>query len=148
MSYSRPTPKSVGEIVQLVFYAFVSPERFAALEKADKDLLNAQSSENASPRIAKVRAALCEALVWALSSLFFGYILGKLGVLFLVQPQSLARPFVYLGTAILLWAAFALRGWEIQTWGGETLTERVNRWIFRGLYWLGTLFLVAAATLS
>ncbi|ESY56607.1 hypothetical protein X744_06005 [Mesorhizobium sp. LNJC372A00] len=50
-----------------------------------------------------------------------------------------------LGTAILLWATLALKGWEIQTWSGVTLTERVNLWWFRGLYWIGTVLVVMAA---
>ena len=49
------------------------------------------------------------------------------------------------GTGVLLWATLAMKGWDIQTIDGVTLTERVNSWIFRILYWLGTALLVAAA---
>jgi hypothetical protein len=43
---------------------------------------------------------------------------------------------------VLLWATIAVRGNEIETWGGVTLSERVNKWIFQGLYFVGTTFLV------
>jgi hypothetical protein len=29
--------------------------------------------------------------------------------------------------------------------GGVSLTERVNQWWFRGLYWIGTMLVVVAA---
>jgi hypothetical protein len=40
-----------------------------------------------------------------------------------------------------------VRGWDIQTLGGVTLTERVNRWIYRLLYCLGTAAIVTSLTL-
>ena len=45
---------------------------------------------------------------------------------------------------ILLWATLFLRGWDIQSIGGVTLTERVNQWWFRTAYWTGTAMLAAS----
>jgi len=50
------------------------------------------------------------------------------------------------GAGLLLWGTLFIRGWEIQTWKGQTLIERVNRWIYRGLYCWGTAILVASLT--
>ena len=46
--------------------------------------------------------------------------------------------------AILLWATLSYLGWEIQTYKSETLGEKVNRWIFRGNYCVGTAVLVCS----
>jgi len=37
-----------------------------------------------------------------------------------------------------------VRGWDIQTISGVSLTERVNRWIYLLLYCLGTVVVVAS----
>jgi len=46
------------------------------------------------------------------------------------------------GTSLLLWGTLFIRGWEIQSYGGVTLTERVNQWIYRALYCAGTAVIV------
>ena len=45
---------------------------------------------------------------------------------------------------ILLGATLSILGWEIQSYKGRTLPERVNRWLYRSLYVLGTFLLVLA----
>jgi hypothetical protein len=47
-----------------------------------------------------------------------------------------------IGGAVLLWATLAVRGHEIATWIGESLAEKVNRWIYQCLYVIGTGLLV------
>jgi hypothetical protein len=47
---------------------------------------------------------------------------------------------------VLLWATLFLRGWDIQSIGGVTLTERVNQWWFRAAYWVGTAALAVSMT--
>lgn len=59
----------------------------------------------------------------------------------------LARGLQIFGATIVLWATLFVRGWEIQTIGGITLTERVNRWIYRLLYCSGTAAIVASLVL-
>lgn len=49
-----------------------------------------------------------------------------------------------LSGAILLWATLSVLGWEIQSYAGRTLAERVNRWVFRCGYCLGTGILAAS----
>lgn len=50
---------------------------------------------------------------------------------------------VAIGTAVVLWATFSLQAWEIQSFSGVTLGERLNRWIFLSLYLIGTGLIVA-----
>lgn len=48
------------------------------------------------------------------------------------------------GASILLMATIYVRGADIETWAGETLIERVNRWLYCGGYFLGTAAIVAS----
>ena len=48
----------------------------------------------------------------------------------------------------MLWGTLFVRGWEIQTYSGVTLVERVNRWLYRALYCSGTALIVASLPLS
>lgn len=48
------------------------------------------------------------------------------------------------GAAIILAATLAVLGWEIQSYKGQTLPEKVNRWLFRAQYWLGTFIFVVS----
>jgi hypothetical protein len=48
------------------------------------------------------------------------------------------------GTCLLLWGTLFVRGWDIQSFGGVTLSERVNQWLYRSLYCTGTAALVSS----
>jgi hypothetical protein len=48
---------------------------------------------------------------------------------------------------LLLWGTLFVRGWDIQTIGGVTLVERVNHWIYRTLYCLGTAVFIFSLSL-
>jgi hypothetical protein len=52
----------------------------------------------------------------------------------------------YLGVAIILWATLAKGGWNIQTTKGESLPEKVDQWIYRLLYLVGSYFLVLSVS--
>lgn len=82
-------------------------------------------------------------------SIIVGGIVGwVLGMLCGPEPTRLARALQVSGATVLLWAALFVRGWEIQSIAGVTLTERVNRWIYQLLYCLGTTAIVASLVLS
>lgn len=56
-----------------------------------------------------------------------------------------------MSAAILLWGTVFVRGWDIQSYGGATLTERVNRTLYLILYVSGTtlgVFATLSPTLS
>jgi hypothetical protein len=48
------------------------------------------------------------------------------------------------GALLLLWGTLFVRGWQIQTYEGKTVIERINQWIYRALYCVGTAVLVAS----
>ena len=50
------------------------------------------------------------------------------------------------GVGILLWATLAKQGWNIQTWGGESVGEKVDQWVFRVLCVVGSFLLVLSVT--
>lgn len=39
---------------------------------------------------------------------------------------------------LVVWATLSELGWEMQSWSGRTLPERLNKFWFRTLYFLGT----------
>jgi len=95
-----------------------------------------------------VTRALWESLVLVLCSIAAGYLAGKvLGVMTHGVAPALAGWLQIVGGAILLWATLFVRGWDIQSYGGVTLTERVNRWVYRSLYCVGTAVIVASLAL-
>jgi hypothetical protein len=96
------------------------------------------SETNSEPKIYAVRRAYGRAAAIAISAALAGSAVG-LTVKYLIGPGAIsALGTAAVGAAILLWATIALQGWSIQTFGGVTLTERVNRWWFWTLYWMGT----------
>jgi len=96
-----------------------------------------------------LRRAIWESLVWVLSSIAVGYVVGTfLGTVNGGATAALVRILQIFGATILLWATLFVRGWDIQTIGGVTLTERVNRWIYRLLYCLATAAIVASLVLA
>ena len=42
--------------------------------------------------------------------------------------------------AVVLVATLAARGWDIPSYSGETLPEKVNQWLTRSLFVFGTFF--------
>lgn len=100
------------------------------------------------PSIHKVRSGLFQSLTTCVSALAAGAVSGWVfrGTMGLQIPVSVTL--IVIGTSILLWATLAVQGWNIQSYGGVTLTERVNRWIFRFLYTVGTYLLVAGSVWS
>jgi hypothetical protein len=55
---------------------------------------------------------------------------------------------IVLVTTILLWATLAVLGWNFQSWGGVSLSDRLNQWIFRALYFVGTALISAGSVWS
>jgi hypothetical protein len=99
-------------------------------------------------RAFKVRRAVWGSLLCVLCSLIVGYICGRLlRAVFGPSTEILERVLQAVGATLLLWGTLFVRGWDIQTIGGVSLTERVNRWIYRLLYCLGTAVVVASLAL-
>jgi hypothetical protein len=141
MADSRPTPASPWRAFSLCVTAIVAPERMEAEESKDNEIRRAMAEAlpNQNRGAFIVRRAFVGSFVLVVLSGLVGYIAG-------VGMHSLGRcatsaTVAWLqitGASLLLWGTLFIRGWEIQSYGGVTLTERVNQWIYRALYCIGT----------
>lgn len=141
----------VGPFRALLLCAFAAfcPSKLVDAERADEEARQRlpQPPPPEPPRAFKVTRGLWASLGWVLGSIAVGYLSGKtLGMVIGQAPRLLVALQVF-GAMLLLWATLFVRGWEIQSWGGVTLTERVNKWIYRLLYCLGTAAIVASLAL-
>lgn len=141
---STPSLKiSFREAVCLCFLAVFRPERFNAEEDIHNERLRVAPSGNPERRVYILRRALIGSLQLVLASGAVGAALAK--ILFWAlgtANSSTIVNFQIVAALLLLWGTLAVRGWDIQTYNGETLTERVNQWIYRFLYCAGTVALV------
>lgn len=150
MADTRLTKVGPFRALLLCAFAAFSPMRLVEAERADEEARKQfpQPPPPAPPRAFKVTRGLWASLVWVLGSITAGYLLGKaLGTLSGPAPTHLVAALQVFGATVLLWATLFVRGWDVQTIGGVTLTERVNRWIYRLLYCLGTTAIVASLAL-
>jgi hypothetical protein len=105
----------------------------------------AQFEATACYRTRKIRAAL----FLGLSSTLFAIVLGAIAGIglraALGKPGDVTVVILQVTSAgIILVATLALLGWEIQSYKGQSLPEKVNQWIFRAQYWFGTFLFVAS----
>ncbi len=100
------------------------------------------------PRAFKIRRALWSSLLLVAASVIAGLVIGK-ALAYLLGHTTGKAPIVLqlTGAMLLLWGTLFVRGWDIQSYGGATLTERVNRWLYRGLYCIGTTAVVASLSI-
>ena len=148
MANTRLTKIRPFRALLLCAFAAFCPRRLVEAERADEEARKRLPQPPEDPRAFKVTRGLWASLAWVVGSMGFGYLSGKaLGTLTGTQPTRLVAGLQVFGATVLLWATLFLRGWDIQSWGGVTLTERVNRWIYRVLCCLGTAALVASLAL-
>jgi ABC-type arginine/histidine transport system permease subunit len=126
--------------------AILLPGRFLAFqEKTTKSLGIPAAADNNSVNVVfrafwmSLVLVLVSALVGAVLGVFFGLVIGTVSSRIISWLQIA-------GASVLLWGTLFVRGWEIQTFKGQTLIERVNRWIYRALYCVGTAVLVSSLT--
>lgn len=147
MADTRLTKIPLFQAISLCFIAAFRPKVLAEAELADNEVRKGfpQPPPHEEPRAFKVTRALWGSLIWVIGSIALGYAIGKTLHSILQGPSgTLARVLQVLGAMLLLWGTLFVRGWDIQSWGGVTLSERVNRWIFRFLYCLGTAIIVTS----
>lgn len=144
MADTRPTKISAFEAVRLTALLLLSPGKIADEEAKDNEIRKILSqSKFKKHRAHVVRSAFYSSFALVLISAVLGY--G--GSIFMVSlsrcaPPSTTAGLQIAGAAILLWGTLFIRGWEIQTYGGVSLTERMNQWIYRFLYCTGTVLVV------
>lgn len=92
-----------------------------------------------------VRHSFLVAFGWVFAAIAGGYLLGRLsGSILGSAPKLLINLLQLFAAGILLGATLGLVGWEIQTYGGNTLPEKTNRYLYRSLYIIGTVLLVVS----
>jgi hypothetical protein len=138
------------------FLLVFAPAKFKALEDEDnaqaraldKEKTPEQIAAEREPRHLVVRRALVFSFLVVVFAAIIGWVVGRLvgwigycAVAWWIGFLQIAA------TGLLLWGVLFVRGWEIQSWGGNTLGERVNRWLYRFLSFVGTLLLVVAISL-
>jgi len=77
-------------------------------------------------------AVVSGAIIFALSS---AVVLNTFSVSKSPEANALLQ---YGGIGVLLWATLAKTGSNIRTWDGDTLPERVDIWLYRLLYIIGS----------
>lgn len=144
MADSRPTPISFFKALKLCFLLLFIPHRFKEVEKQNQVERN-NYSDHAEPshRADIVRAAFFMSLLLVLGFSALGYALGRLSHLlgWCASTDTIAWLQIA-GAGLLLWGTLFVRGWEIQSYSGIQLTERVNHWLYRALYCVGTAVIV------
>lgn len=95
----------------------------------------------------RIRRALYNSLLVVLGAIAAGWLTGVVCLRsFGPASGTLLQILQYVGIATLLWATLAKGGWNIQTIKGESLPEKVDQWIYRSLYFVGSYFLVVSVS--
>ena len=146
MADTRPTPVGFFGAVRLCILLLLAPKRL--IEAQDSD---AKARNNYTERVERehsahiVRRAFLYSLLLVLLSGAIGY--GSGLALGSWQGCATTKFIAWLqiaGACLLLWGTLFVRGWEIETYCGVTFTERVNQWLYRFLYCVGTAILVCS----
>ena len=146
MADTRPTKLKFLKIIYLCCLAIVNPEKFIKEEKNDNTIRkDFPPAGNKEPHIYVVRRAFWSSLGLIILSAFLGGLIGLLLSYYYNQPPSYLIIILQVaGACLLLWGTLFIRGWEIQTYCSVTLTERVNQWIYRIFYCLGTSIIICS----
>jgi hypothetical protein len=143
------TPLTFFQKARLVWLALFAPQAFISEEEADNAKLNAgAASAHEESRLHAIRRGLCQSLIWGLVAMGAGFAIGSLLGASIGPQLEFAIGIVVVGTTILMRATLALQGWSIQSFKGNTLSERLNQWIFRTLYLIGTALISAGSVWS
>lgn len=151
MADTRLTKINFWRAIYLILIAIVAPNRFIKEQKEDDEKRKnfSQPPPPEEHNIMLVRRAFWTSLLLVITSALSGYSLGCIiDYFFGCVEKIIVNILQVIGVLLLLWATLFIRGWDIQTYGGVTLTERVNRWIFRALYCIGTAIIISSFALS
>jgi hypothetical protein len=146
MADTRPTPVSFFGAIRLCILLLFAPKRLIEAQNQDAKARNNYSTNVEREHSAYiVRRALLYSLLFVLLSGVIGYGAGlTLGSLIGCATSKLISWLQIGGACFLLWGTLFVRGWEIETNCGVTFTERVNQWLYRFLYCVGTAVLVCS----
>lgn len=145
MANTEPTPVGFLGAVKLCVLFLFAPARFLELETQDTVDRDSRPTQAQPPdaRLRIIRRALIQSLLLVVGSgvagAGFGLLLGRA---FGCASGNAIAWSQAIAAGLLLWGTLFVRGWEIGTWCGVTYTERVNQWLYRALYCVGTAALV------
>jgi len=151
MADTRLTKISFIRATYLCLLVIFRPEKMAKEEEKDKEERKSfsQPPPPSEERACVIRRAFWSSLFLMIASAAIGYIVGQIiDKLFGSMPKILITSLQIIGVMLLLWGTLFVRGWEIQSYGGVTLSERVNKWIYRALYCIGTAIIICSVMLS
>jgi len=118
-------------------FCLIAPSRFAELARSH-DGHDAFRSEGVATAIRRAFGTSC---LLTFGSLATGYLSGRgLRCSVGAASTSVATLVQVISAATVLVATLGVRGWDIQTWTGQLLGEKVNQWVTRSLFVLGTFF--------
>jgi hypothetical protein len=151
MADTRLTKINFFHKTYLFLVGILKPEKF--IEEQEKDEEKRKNFPQPVPprehKIWIVRRAFWSSLFLVIFSVIFGCILGFISNrLFGCVQKKVVNIMQIIGALLLLWATLFVRGWSIQTYGGVTLAERLNKWIFRSLYSIATVIIVWSLVLQ
>jgi len=138
--------------IKAVFFLLFWPSRLLAMSLLhDRSLVHEPTDQTDEQmtlrRIIIIRRSFKHGFLLVVVTLALGYLSGMGLRRLLGQPiPATAMLLQVLAAGVLLGATVSILGWDIQSFNGQTLPEKVNRWTYRGLYFLGTYVLVLAST--
>ena len=144
MSKKIPSKLSFFSAFYICVIAVLRPSLLEEIEDQDnKNLETAHIDDE------KRLLTVCKAFwnSFALILLFAAFGIGVGGFLKCVvgiAPPVAITALQILGAILLLWGTLFVRGFEIQSHTCVTLSERVNQWLYRGLYCIGTAVIVCS----
>jgi hypothetical protein len=144
----NPTPTRV-HFFQVCYYCILGmfcPSKLEKEEEKDNQLRSKLPKAAITPSGSHiVNRAFWNSLVLIILFSLIGCLTGIMLKCFTGRPTSISVIILQaLGAALLLWGTLFVRGFEIQTYDGVTLSERVNQWLYRALYCLGTAIIICS----
>ena len=144
MAQKVPTRVSFISAVGLCFLTVFWPRRMEKLEAEDSKKLAVASDDNET-RVRKVHRAFWTSLALIVGFAAVGVTSGLLLKCYCGSaPRAGITALQITGAALLLWGTLFVRGFEIQTFSSVTLGERVNQWLYRMMYCIGTAVVICS----
>lgn len=146
---------SIWQMIRVCYLAAFAPDRFHKadlLDEAERSQHPAsaeppmQVAEFKKKQLAILRSGWITSLGLMTYAAVVGLLLGRIALKEVGERPGIAMLVGVCGGVLLLWSAIALRGWEIQTTDGETLTEKVNVWVVRAACIFGTTLAVISVS--
>jgi hypothetical protein len=139
--------KSPFEQLKYVFLLLFRPHKFEVAETFHDHAIGTTGEKGKGQEPHVTATAVRRIYLESLIIIFFASAVG-LGAGFLYfgnlgDPAFFGKLFLVTGAGLILWSILALLGWEVQDHSGTGLAERTNKWLFRYLFGIGTMLLMA-----